>query len=151
MAHVSRATKAEQQIQIGSKTYIVPANSTVYLNSACTHVDPAIWGVDALDFRPDRWLSDDGDLVRPTRGTFTPWSAGPRICPGQKMAEVEFVAVMMTVFSSHKISPVVDAGETLEMAQEKLREIIADSQPRITLQVNRPQDVKLRWERRDRK
>ena len=64
------------------------------------------------------------------------------------MAEVEFVAVLATIFSSWKMSAVVEENETVEMAQARLEAVMADSQPRVTLQVNRPQDVKLRWERR---
>jgi len=64
------------------------------------------------------------------------------------MAEVEFVAVMMTIFSSYKVTPVIEPGETIDVAREKLKGVMADSQPQVTLQMNRPRDVKLRWERR---
>lgn len=65
------------------------------------------------------------------------------------MAEVEFVAVMMTVFRSYKLIPVVEKGETIEMARQRLKDVMADSQPSVTLQMNRPRDVKLRWEKRE--
>ena len=64
------------------------------------------------------------------------------------MAEVEFVAVMMTIFRSYSMTPVVEPGETLEMARESLKAVMADSQPRLTLQMNKPRDVTLRWEKR---
>lgn len=64
------------------------------------------------------------------------------------MAEVEFVAVMMTIFSSYKVAPVIERGETIEMACERLERVIADSQPILTLQMKKPTDVKLRWEER---
>ncbi len=64
------------------------------------------------------------------------------------MAEVEFVAVMMTIFRSYKLTPVVEKGETVEVARERLKGLMADSQPRVTLQMNKPRDVKLRWEKR---
>lgn len=113
------------------------------------HVSPAIWGQDALDFKPTRWLLDGGSFYQPPRSTFLPWSGGPRVCPGMKMAQVEFVAVMVTIFRSHKVSAVPRDGETMEMAREKLKGVMADSQPIVTLQMNRPQDVVLRWERRE--
>lgn len=64
------------------------------------------------------------------------------------MAQVEFVAVMMTIFRFHKVRPVPRDGETMEMAREKLKGVMADSQPLITLQMKRPRDVVLRWENR---
>lgn len=147
--HISRETRATQvQITANSKDYTVPTNSTVYISAACLHVNPAVWGPDALSFRPTRWLSDDGSIMQPPRSSFIPWSAGPRVCPGRKMAEVEFVAVMMTIFRSYSMTPVVEPGETLEMARESLKAVMADSQPRLTLQMNKPRDVTLRWEKR---
>ena len=65
------------------------------------------------------------------------------------MAEVEFVAVMMTIFRSYQLTPATEEGELANTAREKLKALMADSQPRVTLQMNRPKDVKLRWERRD--
>ena len=62
------------------------------------------------------------------------------------MAEVEFVAVMVTVFSRYKVSPVIEQGETFEGARRRLEAVMYDSQPRTTLQMNRPKDVKLKWE-----
>ena len=73
---------------------------------------------------------------------------GPRNCPGQKMAQVEFVAVFSNIFKRYTVEPMVSKGETLAMAKEKLSAIAADSQPRLTLQVNRPQDVRLKWTKR---
>ena len=81
-------------------------------------------------------------------GTFLPWSSGPRRCPGIKMSQVEFVAVMATIFREYRVSPMVSEGETMEMAKERLEAVMYDSQPRITMQMNRPQDAKLKWARR---
>ena len=129
-------------------TYTVPPHCTIYLNTGCTHANPEIWGSDAPSFRPSRWIGADGNIIRPAPGTFAPWSLGPRICPGQKMAQVEFVAVMLAMFSAYKLSPVLQPEEKFSMAQKRLQEIMTDSQPRITLEMNRPKDVILRWEKR---
>ncbi len=79
-----------------------------------------IWGADALAFLPSRWLRPDGSFFQPPRASFLPWSAGPRNCPGQKMAEVEFVAVMMSIFRGYKVAPLVGRGESFAMAAERL-------------------------------
>ena len=64
------------------------------------------------------------------------------------MSQVEFVSVMVAIFSKYRMAPVLEAGESLENARERLRDIMVDSQPRVTLQLNRPHDVKLRWMKR---
>lgn len=65
-----------------------------------------------------------------------------------KMAQVEFVAVMFAVFRRARASPVVRGSETKKMAAERLKTLMQDSQPRITLQMNKPKEVVLRWEMR---
>lgn len=151
MAHLARTSNIPQQIPHPSGvTYHVPAKTMVYVSAACMSISRSLWGDDALMFRPTRWLHPDGEFVEPPRGSFLAWSAGPRDCPGRKMSKVEFVGVMMTVFHSWKVAPVVLQGETAEMARERLRRVVADSQPIVTLQMKRPGDVLLRWEEVDR-
>jgi hypothetical protein len=58
------------------------------------------------------------------------------------------VAVIQTIFSKWRVEVVQKAGETKEAAREKLMDIVADSSPKLTLQIDRPQDVALRWMKR---
>lgn len=87
-------------------------------------------------------------MYEPSLGEFLPFSTGPRSCPGMKMAQVEFVAVIQAIFSKWRVEIVQKAGETKEAAREKLMDIVADSSPKLTLQIDRPQDVALRWMKR---
>ncbi|QVM07287.1 hypothetical protein D8B26_001989 [Coccidioides posadasii str. Silveira] len=58
-------------------------------------------------FRPSRWINhSDNTIFQPPRGSYLPWSAGPRNCPGQKMAQVEFVGVFLTLFRYHRLEAV---------------------------------------------
>jgi cytochrome P450 len=153
--HISRSTakNSPQQLTTSTKIHHVPGNTTIYINVQGMHRDEKIWGPDARTFRPTRWLGKGSTLDKPLpftppRGTFLPWSAGPRACPGMKMAQVEFVAVMFAVFRRARVSPVVRGSETKKMAAERLKMLMQDSQPRITLQMNKPKEVVLRWEMR---
>jgi hypothetical protein len=64
------------------------------------------------------------------------------------MSQVEFVAVIATIFKRYRVAAIPEKGETIEDAKQRLREVMNDSQPRLTLQMNKPQDVKLRWSKR---
>ncbi|GKT86482.1 cytochrome P450 [Colletotrichum tofieldiae] len=133
----------------------VMAPAVVYINTVALHTSPSTWGPDALDFKPARWLqpaSGEADaapqLMTPPRGAFLPWSGGPRMCPGQKMSQVEFVTVIATLFRKCTAEPVPKKGESMEQARQRLLALTQDSQPIVTLQMKRPKDVHLRWTRR---
>lgn len=91
-------------------------------------------------------MSDQEELYQPPAGAFVPWASGPRICPGKKFAQVEFVAVMAKLFRKHKVGIVLEEGETEEQARERVWEVLEDSWLRVTIQIRCPEKVKLAWE-----
>ena len=110
-------------------------------------------GPDSLEFKPSRWIAEgstvgNGNLIIPAKGTFLPWSGGPRVCPGQKMSQVEFVSVLATIFRSCSIAPALAEGESHEQGKKRLQNVIAKSRPALTLQMTSPEQVKLRWSKR---
>lgn len=64
------------------------------------------------------------------------------------MAQVEFVAVISTLFRACKVEAAVLNGGTLAEARSKLMDLTQDSQPRVSLQMNKPNEVHLKWARR---
>ncbi|KAG4030675.1 hypothetical protein MFRU_011g01330 [Monilinia fructicola] len=143
---IVRKTTEQQTI----KNITLPPNTSVHLNTTVIHTLPSIWGPDSLDFRPSRWLessepSGKETLREPPTGTFLAWSHGPRFCPGMKMSQVEFVGVLYEIFRNWRVEIVRREGETEEDARRRLAEILQDSSPKLTLQVNRPQDVVFRY------
>jgi cytochrome P450 len=117
----------------------------VYVCATSMHYEPEIWGADVSQFKPSRWFDDNGNLITPPKGTFIPWSGGPRICPGMKMAQVEFVATFATLFRSARCEPLLVGEETNKEARKRLENIMADSMQKLTLQVKDPKAVKLKW------
>ncbi|RCV35056.1 hypothetical protein SETIT_7G208300v2 [Setaria italica] len=60
-----------------------------------------LWGADAEEFRPERWLDDDGVFVPESPFKFTVFQAGPRICLGKEFAYRQmkiFAAVLLYLF-----------------------------------------------------
>ncbi|KAK6239959.1 hypothetical protein QUC31_005428 [Theobroma cacao] len=54
-----------------------------------------IWGDDAEEFKPERWLDEDGMFQSESPFKFTAFQAGPRICLGK-----EFAYRQMKIFSA---------------------------------------------------
>ncbi|EPE04398.1 cytochrome p450 [Ophiostoma piceae UAMH 11346] len=150
--HISRETNRDQTITAHGQTHVLVGHYEVYVNNAALQTRAAFWGDDTDEFKPQRWISvdenGDEEVIAPKRGTFTPWSAGPRVCPGQKMAQVEIVVVFATLLWRCRVRPVRKDGETLQHAHARIMAVAGDSQPRMTLQMNRPDDLLLTWEKR---
>ncbi|CAI0401032.1 unnamed protein product [Linum tenue] len=56
-----------------------------------------IWGDDAQDFRPERWLNDDGAFQPQSPFKFVAFHGGPRICLGRDFAyrQMKIIAVAL--------------------------------------------------------
>ena len=92
---------------------------------------------------------EDEVLINPAKGTFVPWADGPRNCPGQKFSQVEFVAVMATLFSSYRAKPVLSKEHSAGEAQRALLSMVEGSAiSAITLQMQEPRKIALQWEER---
>ncbi|KAF2097735.1 cytochrome P450 [Rhizodiscina lignyota] len=156
VAHIVRGCESEQSITAGGKTYRIPAKTRCILSLDGLGTQAGYWGDNTFEFDPTRWLIKDKPngiavppaLRQPTKGAFIPWSGGPRICPGMKMAQVEFTSVVYSVFSKYRVEPVLKEGESEGDARKRLAAVMDDSQPKLTLQMNRPRDAVLKWTKR---
>ncbi|KAL2194664.1 cytochrome P450 [Corynascus similis CBS 632.67] len=136
------------------------AGRRVYVNSLALHILPS-WRdinresdppfarnsntpttsteMDEYIFRPSRWINPLGSAqahYHPPKGTWIPWAMGPRVCPGMKMAQVEFVAAMLTLLKRHRIERVPLEGEDAEGAEKRLDARLRDSRWVTVLQMN---------------
>lgn len=62
----------------------------------------SLWGEDAEDFRPERWIDDNGVFKHESSFKFTAFQAGPRICLGKEFAYRQmkvFASVLLSAFS----------------------------------------------------
>ncbi|CAA7047259.1 unnamed protein product [Microthlaspi erraticum] len=74
----------------------------------------SVWGEDASDFKPERWILDNGSLRHEPSYKFMAFSAGPRACVGKHLAllQMKMIAVEVIqnydfkVVEGHKIEPV---------------------------------------------
>lgn len=41
-----------------------------------------VWGADAKEFKPERWLNEEGNLIRAEPGAYVAFHLGPRLCLG---------------------------------------------------------------------
>jgi cytochrome P450 len=44
--------------------------------------DPKVWGPDAAEFKPERWLDSEGNLVKESQWKYHAFNGGYRLCLG---------------------------------------------------------------------
>jgi len=91
------------------KGYRIPAKSTVCLATFAPHNDPAVFP-DTDVFRPERWLPDEVKARVGTASEFidhtlykSPFSAGARMCPGSRTANLEVMCILSQLVQDWKI------------------------------------------------
>lgn len=90
-------------------------------------------------------------LFRPVRGSFIPFSDGPRSCLGRRIAQVEMLAALAVVFQRYSIELSVDKWasdeevermgpeerrELYKKAQDESREVIKSASSTLTLRLH---------------
>ncbi|GMP70022.1 hypothetical protein CsSME_00029058 [Camellia sinensis var. sinensis] len=61
-----------------------------------------IWGDDAEDFRPERWLNENGVFQQESPFKFTAFLAGPRICLGREFAYRQMKIFLAVLIGSYE-------------------------------------------------
>ncbi|PYH78661.1 putative cytochrome P450 monooxygenase [Aspergillus uvarum CBS 121591] len=146
--HSTRAVSGPQQLVSEKGTHLLAPPMNVMVSAMAIHLDTTIWGEDATVFRPSRWIDDTGKVKTPPKGTFLPWSGGPRVCPGLKMSQVEFVSTIATLFRSARCEPMpVDGISQPEDLRRRLVRLTDNAIAKSTLQVKDHKTVQLRWVR----
>lgn len=78
----------------------VPKGTHIMLGLVANNKDPALWGPDAMEFNPERWLpKHEGDKADASGGAssnyaFMTFLHGPRSCIGQAFAKAEFACLL---------------------------------------------------------
>lgn len=146
----------------------IPPNTLASMNFYALHLLPTLWGPDADQYKPGRWVekvnttdagakaatspqygttsllgerlkAEPSPIKNPTNSVsqngaiYMPWYHGPRVCPGKKFSQVEYVAVMTTLISQYRLEPVGD-----------LMSVVGDCRFNITPTFNRPKDAGVR-------
>ncbi|KAH7911458.1 cytochrome P450 [Hygrophoropsis aurantiaca] len=98
------------------KPFYIPAKTSVSYSVFLMHRRKDLWGPDAEDFDPDRFLDERlHKYLTPKPFIFLPFNAGPRICLGQQFAynEMSFMIIrLLQNFSSMTLAPEAQSPET---------------------------------------
>ncbi|KAL4196812.1 hypothetical protein AMTRI_Chr04g185060 [Amborella trichopoda] len=92
-------------------TTVKPGNMLLYNIYAMGRMH-WIWGNDCLEFKPERWLGQDGKFIPESGFRYLAFNGGPRTCLGKEVAYVQMKCVAAAVLPSFELQ-VVEGHEVL--------------------------------------
>ncbi|KAL7160053.1 hypothetical protein ABFS83_01G069100 [Erythranthe nasuta] len=86
----------------------VPAGSNITYSIYSAGRMKFVWGDDYLEFKPERWLSEDGKKFEAKdQFRFVAFNAGPRICLGKDLAYLQMKSIAAAVLLRHRLTVAV--------------------------------------------
>ncbi|EMC97660.1 hypothetical protein BAUCODRAFT_33384 [Baudoinia panamericana UAMH 10762] len=110
--------------------YVLRKNSIVQIQGGVLHQDRTLWGEDAADFNPQRFVtpaSGDFDSTQRTYATlpkgvpptaFRAFGGGSTLCPGRHLAQAEIMTFVAALILGFDIESVDDDSLKLPMKDE---------------------------------
>ena len=91
-------TLREAAVDTSIQGHFVPKGTNIILAPWAINASKHLWGPDALEFKPERWLDADGKSNSKGSATsnfsFLTFLHGPRSCIGEKFARAEFECLL---------------------------------------------------------
>nr|XP_025677768.2 cytokinin hydroxylase-like [Arachis hypogaea] len=96
--------QAREDIEV--KGLIVPKGTNMWIDVVAMHHDPELWGEDANEFKPERFMEDVNGGCKHKMG-YLPFGFGGRMCVGRNLTFMEYKIVLTLLLSnfSFNISP----------------------------------------------
>lgn len=103
----ARAVKKDTLLRSGDNEdgYLLKRGSIVTSPASVIHRSPKIWGLDAENYRPARWLS----LTKEQTRAYIPFGGGKHLCPGRGFAFAETVGTLAVLLLGFELRG-VDGG-----------------------------------------
>jgi len=80
-------------------TFVPKGTAVMFCTYAINRLLP-MWGKDAFDYRPERWMEFS---TQPTQYEFPVFNAGPRLCAGKDIAEVQGPFLLLEILRRYKL------------------------------------------------
>ncbi|KAJ4724729.1 putative Cytochrome P450 [Melia azedarach] len=81
----------------------VNQNAKIFLSFYSMGRMEEIWGKDCLEFKPERWISEQGRIVRRPSYEFSTFSAGPRTCLGKDITLIQMKMVAAALILNYQV------------------------------------------------
>jgi cytochrome P450/NADPH-cytochrome P450 reductase len=110
----ARSVSSAEDTTLSNGKYAIKANTSIVAQNWVAMRDPAVWGEDALAFRPERMLDGKFEALPPN--AWQPFGFGMRGCIGRPFAWQEITLAIASIIQKFDLS-FVDPSYALELKQ----------------------------------
>ena len=149
--YIPKSVETDQTVMFEGRKVVIPGGAIINLSTVAVQRDPKPYKTTVEDvntFRPGRWLmkgqTSAGDsstnsfndlasqdtsaaMMKPPKGSYVPFSDGPRSCLGKRFAQVEVMAMLATIFREYSVELAVDDYAT----DEEVKQMTPEEQRRV--------------------
>nr|QWK52310.1 cytochrome P450 96A2-1 [Isatis tinctoria] len=111
---VSFGRKSSIESDVLPSGHKVGANSKIIICLYALGRMRAVWGEDAFQFKPERWISENGGLKHEPSSKFLAFNSGPRTCLGKHLAITQMKTVAVEILRNYDLK--VIKGQKIEPA-----------------------------------
>ncbi|GAB2231992.1 hypothetical protein Droror1_Dr00011011 [Drosera rotundifolia] len=86
--------------------HVVDRGTKIYFFMYAMGRTKSIWGEDCLEFKPERWINDQGKLKHEPSYKFFSFNAGPRTCIGKEMGLIQIKAIASSLILKYRFEVV---------------------------------------------
>lgn len=99
-----------------NRSYLLKKGICVQYPARFLHTSKDIWGDDAMEFKPERFLemnkNPDSPETKRKLASYLPFGGGNHYCPGRGFALAEIVGVVLTMIVGYDVSPLKGDWDT---------------------------------------
>ncbi|KAI1754951.1 cytochrome P450 [Xylaria castorea] len=114
--HPATGLPLEREVPEGGATIsgrFFPAGTIVGINCWVAHRNTQIFGADADEFRPERWLINDEDKLAAMNRQWIPFGVGSRTCMGRHISTLEISKLIPRIVSEFDFELTEGSAENL--------------------------------------
>ncbi|KAG2238676.1 hypothetical protein Bca52824_092070 [Brassica carinata] len=100
---VSFGRKSPVKSDVLPSGHKVDANSKIIICLYALGRMRAVWGEDALQFKPERWITENGSLRHEPSSKFIAFNSGPRTCLGKHLAITQMKMVVVEILQNYEV------------------------------------------------
>lgn len=105
------------------RSYLLKEGINLQISGDTLHHMEMVWGPDAMEFDPERFLNQikgvKSEAVKTQRAWWVPFGGGKHLCPGRNFATAENMGLLVTLILGYRVQPLDGIWENFKAPEQQ--------------------------------